>query len=794
MAACSPTLRLLLLALFLTGCEAAQYVSRGDDALKQGRPQTALVNYKAAARSDPNLQRDPVFRAKLIEATWRTSLEDAESAARQGGWEVAIRHYEESLRHNPNNPPAVDGLAKAKVEGAREWHVRAVAAADKGDLAKAKTDLDLARTWDPGNKDVNAALASLQRGGGPVEPRYSATLRLMEEKRHDQAAGELAAIIAADANHLPARAALFRANGQLAESRRHHEQASRLLEQKRLDDALAAAGKALDLWPGNADAADLMARAKAQRDQAEALLAQSKQLAAQNDFAGATAAVGQCLAVYPFHAEAIKWSSQIKQAAADTYTAAGQQKLQANDLEGAASAFRAALGYVASHRPASDGLVQVAFAQGQGAEKENLWGNALLWYMDAASQRPDGIYKEAERRARDELNRRIAFELATVVADGRGQSNVDTAALEGQLSRQLARIKPPFVNLTAAGGAPPAGAARLVPNPEPDPAAPALNVPPTGPLYRAAVTMRSIQVGSQLISRDRKTHEYTAYRAVANPAIPGLEHDLAHAERELRVCRGRLIQYRCNPCGGQGRIACSTCTGSRSVACGGCAGRGTIRLKAGGYQQCSACRGAGRAPCTACRGAGSGGCSRCGGKGVFFDHDHGLIRARERDVADLRYRLSREPVTIREKYLVQWPYEQEVHRKTGDLDSSVRLENAAGELVQAFDVKPSFSATDTVTLNPNPTVGLPADELTLPTDEAAYRALIDDAASGAATNIVTLATVARANAFIAAANDHAKAGKTDLDIEARVAAMVLLEPVRPAEAKRLLDEIRNPKR
>jgi hypothetical protein len=343
------------------------------------------------------------------------------------------------------------------------------------------------------------------------------------------------------------------------------------------------------------------------------------------------------------------------------------------------------------------------------------------------------------------------------------------------------------VNLTDAG------AARLVPNPELDPGGNPLP-PPVGPLYRAMVTLRSIHVATQRVSRENKTHTYTAYRAIANPAIPSLENDLIIAERELRIARARQIQVRCGACGGGGHANCGACSGSRYSTCGGCAGRGAIRIKGGGSQICNACRGAGRITCSRCGGVGHFHCSRCGGKGVYFDFDHALIRARQQDVANLRYRLDREPATVRQQYVVEWPYLQETHRKVGDVDASVRLETAGGDLVQAFDVKPTFSVTDTVILNPNPAVGLPNDELTLPTDEAAYRALIDDAAGNAATNILAMATIARANAFIAQANDHAKAGKADLDLEARMAAVILLEPVRPAEAKRVLEEIRNPKR
>ena len=173
--------------------------------------------------------------------------------------------------------------------------------------------------------------------------------------------------------------------------------------------------------------------------------------------------------------------------------------------------------------------------------------------------------------------------------------------------------------------------------------------------------------------------------------------------------------------------------------------------------------------------------------------DSFAVSRAERAVYDMRSRLSREPVTVQQQYQVRWPYEQETHRKTGEFAASVRVDEAGSNTVlQSFDVTPTFSQTDTVVLNPAPQYGLQPDDLRLPPDDTVYRVLIDDGASQLSRGTLQAAAVARANEFIAKANEQAKEGRTDLDIEARVAAMVLLEPVRPSEAKRILEEIRNP--
>ncbi len=761
----------------LLGCDATQHIQRGDAALRAGQPREALASYQRAMQSDPKLRGDPTFAANLREASWRTAFQDAEASAAAGTLDRAIGQYEETLRHNPRHPDAAAGLARAQSEAARQRFERAIQSADRGDLKAAGDDLRQALLWDAGHANARAALDSLdRRGNAASEQRFAAALQRVEQRDWQRAADEFTSIINIDTTHLPSRAELAKANAAMAESRKAQELASRLLAEKKLDDAVAAGRRAVDIWPTSGEASDTLGRAQAARDRAEQLLAQARRLAGEGDYEGASAAALQSLEVYPGHAGARKFSGEIRQTAADAFVSQARRQLAAGEVEAAASSFRSALSYMPEHRAAKDGLVEVAYAHGQGAEKEGLWGNALLWYMDAAGQRPTGEYKQAESRARGEIAKRVGFDLAVSVADGRGNTNGDTAALASRLAADAGKSKPDFVTLV-----PPDARPRQVES-----------LP--RPLYRAMVTMRSIQVQQTLVSREKKNHTYNASRAVPNPSIPGLESDLIRAERDLALARSRLIRYDCNDCGGRGHIVCRSCRGTKWNECSVCNGSGRVKVKGGIYQVCNACGGNPRTPCRTCGGAGHLRCDRCGGRGFYNDYDQPLIRSQERLVGDLRYRLRREQATVQEQYAITWPYEQEIYQKTGKLDSSVRIEDAAtGEAVQSFEVTPSYLKQDAVIVGANPQVGLTPDGLDLPTDEAVYRAMIEEAAKASLDGALIAATVARANAFIAQANDHAKAGKSDLDIEARVAAMVLLEPTQPKEAKRLLDEIRNPK-
>ena len=762
-----PVMLALLLAA-LAGCESAQYVQRGDQAMIAGNAGAALRNYQRAAATDANLRNDAVFRAKLHEASWRAAFEDGEAATRTGNWPDAIRSYEEVLRLEPGDKLATEGLANARRQGAQQLYEHALQLADAGNLNQARSELQQAVAWDAGNVPARTAFDSLDRRGNPgSEQAYDAALRHMDQKDLAQAERELGAIIAGDANHLPSRAALRQCRDQTAQSRKTFESASRLYSEKKLDDAITAARHALSVWATNTEAADILAKAQADRQRSEALFEQARGFADQRNWDAAIAAADQSLQVYPFHPSARRVMEDARQSAAAALVAQGQQHLKDGEPEKAAASFRAALGYSPNDRVAKDGLIDVAYEHGRGAEKDGLWGSALLWYLDAATQRPSAQFKQAEERARAAIEKKAALAVAVTVTGANGQPTAESRELENSLAPQLAGAKPAFVTLVAAAG----------------------NAPANSPLYKAAVTLTRIEVTGRLVSRDARTHVFRGVRQAPNPAVPALERDLAQAERDLAFIRGRIIRYHCDACGGRGHADCSFCRGGQ-IACNYCKGAGKSSLG----KPCSACGGRGFAVCTRCKG-GHFHCSRCGGRGFYHDYDHALARSKEREVAELRRRLRYEPTLIDERYELSHPYVLETHEKSGRLDASISVDDAAGGTnVQGFEVNPTFSQADATVINPNPSLGLRDDPLTLPDDASIRRSLVNEAAQRTARGILQAALVARANHFIAQANEFAKAGNVEQDVEARMTAAVMLQSVRPDESRRILDELRNPKK
>lgn len=741
----------LICIVTLTGCKATRYVDRGDEDLLAGRPSMALANYKRALAKDPNLREKPAFQAKLLEANWRSSFEEAKSYERQLGWEQAISKYEETLRYHPGFQPAIDGIAAAKTRGANQRYETALNNANNGDLGKAAVNLRRSLELNRNNASALSALASIEGGAPPATAAaYSQAQSLTNARQWQHAATAYEAIIRSDRNHLPSRIELFKAKQKLDASTSLSTTAAKQLGERRLDASIASAKESLAIWPSNNPAQESLSRALSQREQAEALYQQALQQKGNQQWDAAIISAQKVRAAFPFHPAMGGFDQQVKDEAAQTYVTEGNRLLEAGELEAANNTFRAAFKYKPSDNAAKKGLAEVAHAHGKGAETDGLPGNALLWYMDSQRQQPkDNKYQEAVSRARAKVAVTANFDITLTTQDSKNNTNADTAKLQEVLTRELIATKPAYVNVTAGGA----------------------NQRVRGPLYKAMVTLNRIQTEQRLISTQRKVHVFTNYKSVPNPKIPYLDREFHSAERELARARVAQIRNRCNSCSGRGDINCSRC-----------GGRGKHR------------HGDKESACSVCGGRGHSSCGRCGGRGHYFAIDSYRVNRAAARVNDLARQLRHEPRFVKEKYQLQWPYTVETHARRGEASAVLNVidANANNKTINSLTVNPVFNITDQMIVNPNPKLGLQEDRLVLPTDAFAYNALMDGAAKKAVPAILEAAAVERANSFINEANKHAREGRADLDLEARMTAMVILEPVRPKDAQKILTAIHNP--
>lgn len=400
---------LVLTAVLAAGCEVEKLLERGQEALQAGRYAEAVRCFEDALDRKPELGEDPQFLSRLARARAYAAEEAGRRLAAAGNWEEAAERYDAALAVLPDLAEARRARDRALREAARARHARALQAADEGNLDAARADLQRARTLDPANRDVTAALASLDAPAdvdSPAAALYREGLADAGQRHWGEALATFRRAVRADANHLPARAERHRAEREVTRAREIHAEAVRLLNARSLDRAIATARRALDAWPTFPEAQSTLDQAVALR--AEAHAAHSRADAAFRD---------------------------------------GRPRDAVREAEAALSIFPA-------HAGARDVLARSAHALGQEAMQAGRPGSALLWFLDAGDYGTDPAYDRARRNAETQVRGRVTVRLAV----GEARSDVGAAAagrLRDGVLATLPSQAPDLVQLTSAGAEPP---------------------------------------------------------------------------------------------------------------------------------------------------------------------------------------------------------------------------------------------------------------------------------------------------------------------------------------------------
>lgn len=399
----------LLVAVLLAGCEVEKLLERGQEALQTGRYAEAVRCFEDALAREPKLGEHPQFMSRLSRARAYAAEEAGRRLAAAGRWEEAARRFHAALAILPDLDAARRGRDRALREAARARHARALEAADRGDLAAARADLEHARTLDPSNRDVPAALASLEApadADSPAAAPYRDGLAHAAQQHWGEALAAFRRAVRADPNHLPARAERHRAAGQLTRAREVHAEAARLLRARNLDRAVAAARRALDVWPTFAEAEATLEQATARRAEADA--AHRRATEAFRD---------------------------------------GRRRDAVREAEAALALFPA-------HAGAREVLARAVHALGREALRAGRPGAALLWFLDACAYGADPAYDRARREAEAQVRDRVTVRLGV----GEARSDVGAAAaarLRDGVLAALASRAPDLVHLADPGADPP---------------------------------------------------------------------------------------------------------------------------------------------------------------------------------------------------------------------------------------------------------------------------------------------------------------------------------------------------
>jgi tetratricopeptide (TPR) repeat protein len=172
----------------------AQQNAEGKRALLAGEFENARQAYETTLKIEPGNNEATDGLAKVAAASGALpTLADAENAENAGQLPKALSLYTDVLKRNPGNVAATTGLARVrKTQADNEFSATVgagLAALNAGHLAQARTELEKARKMRPDNPDVAAALqrvADLGSGRSLADLEARAS-RLASEERWTEA-------------------------------------------------------------------------------------------------------------------------------------------------------------------------------------------------------------------------------------------------------------------------------------------------------------------------------------------------------------------------------------------------------------------------------------------------------------------------------------------------------------------------------------------------------------------------------------------------------------------------------
>jgi len=732
----------------LVGCGPGRLIREGDEHLLAQRPAAAERSYQAALDRHPRLAEDAEFAAKLARARGLALLQAGRKLAEAKQWDAAIGRFGQAVAADPSLEEARQALGGARRQGAKAHHEKALKLADEGKLNDAIAELRHALKLDPENLDVRDALQSVEQRKrdnlSKAQRLHTQALALAGERRWGKAADALAAAIAANPNHLPARVLAARVRGRLAAAAAARAEGGRLLADRRLEQARDAYKAALAVWPVDDEANRGLQAALAQRQQAGTRYREATELAGGNRWDEAAAAAAASLQLFPYHREAEALLDRARRRAAAAHCQAASELLAKGKLAEAERACLRALDHVPDLAAAKAALARADVVRGDEAAKHGLWGSARLWYGAAEAHLAGPPQSQKLRAAQARVLARVRAGLSATVGHAAGVAAAASASLRAAVLRQLADRCPDVL---------------------------ALVEPAAQPLYAATAQLVTLTVGDTLTSNERRTHHYTIAREVPNPDIPRLEHLLTGARHDLAHLR-REYRRRCPLCRGTGRIPCQRCKGT-----------GTVR------------DGDGRKPCPACAGRGWAKCSRCRGTGRDTTVSRHDVRRKEREVDELEHALVAAPHTVTEHVPAQWQYTLKRYRRKGVVEVVLHVGSPATRAVLHTDrIQRHVIHYDQAIENANPGIGLRADPLQLPSAQSIGSTLLDAAAREAATQVLAACLRTREAELGAAAESLRRSGKAPEALEALVDQARVRQASDPRRAADMLRRLQQARR
>ena len=352
-----------ILLLALAGCTAQRYLEAGDTAAQSGDMRAAAYNYQRALQHQESLARDRGFMARLATAESRVAYDDAVRLREAGDYEQAIDQLRLSIERDGTYDEPKRLLPHVRAEAARVRYVRAIEAADNGDLRQARLHLDRALQHDLSNEQAAFAKAALSPERMPDDTPGLATYRvavaLAADRNWTEAESAFGKAVGEGPGLLLARAGLHDARAQLATSRRLTAQGAGELERRAIGPAMSTLARAIEVWPFNAEAKTQLDEAKRQRSLADDKLTAAAEAMAKKQWEDAITIAENGLSIDRSHAGLRELLGELHQRAAAEYDREAEALAAAGRLTEAQTAYTRAVELDPSLRSAASGLRRV---------------------------------------------------------------------------------------------------------------------------------------------------------------------------------------------------------------------------------------------------------------------------------------------------------------------------------------------------------------------------------------------------------------------------------------------------
>ncbi|MFK7789567.1 MAG: hypothetical protein AB8C95_08780 [Phycisphaeraceae bacterium] len=507
------------LIVLLSGCTAYKHNKAGDAAAQTGDMRSAVYHYEQALANKEKYGRDSDFLSKLAVARSRVAYDDARRLRTDGRYEQALDQLRESMRQDPGYAEPKTLLPIVLKEAAQWRYSAAIAAADRGDLDAARENLTRAMQHDMTDDAVAYAMASLTpqslRPETPGLATYREGLSQSAERRWLLAEQTQLKAVAVNGGLLPARAKLFEARAQLAESHRLQRDGQALIERLTMGPAIKSLNQALAVWPYNDVANGLLTKAKTQQALADAQFVKATQAAGNTQWDDAIAQADSGLAIDRSHPGLDKLRGELPRRAAADHTRRGDNQLQQNDLDAAHKSYARALAYRDTYREARLGMGYVYTSWAKQDEQAGRLGSALLNYRKGQSYTKSQPLDTGASRMLTVLRHRLGVGLA-VAADEQGRGAIDPRQLSSALlgSLEANRSK-------------------------------GLAIQGQGMPYELRMSISDATIDERRTGSSNRTHHYTTQELRHNQEYDRIASQLRRERSNLRHLESQLNSYRC---------------------------------------------------------------------------------------------------------------------------------------------------------------------------------------------------------------------------------------------------------